>query len=148
MKRKKIASAPIVNLNAYREVICDKKKQVILVVDDDEIMRNAMKRILEAEGYNVLLAEDGMELSKVLETNKLDLILLDVNLPWVNGYELCEILKKDINFKKVPLILVSNQKDAENIKRGFAVGCDDYISKPFKIEMITSAVSKALINSE
>jgi CheY-like chemotaxis protein len=107
-------------------------------------MRNAMKRILEHEGYKVVLAEDAMALSKVLDTVQLDLILLDINLPWVDGFELCAILKQHPSLRKVPVVLISGRRSKEDVEKGFAAGCDDYISKPFEIENMSQVVAKAL----
>ena len=113
IKRKKITSKKVVSLSDFRGLKAAIDIRCILVVDDDEIMRSALKRILEGEGYKVLLAEDGLELSKVLETTRLDLVLLDVNLPWVDGFELCRIIKGHHSLKNVPLILVSGRKEKE-----------------------------------
>lgn len=145
IKRKRVASSSVVSLEDYRELKKTVDPRTILVVDDDEVMRKALKRILEQEGYNVILAEDGMELSKVLENRRLDLILLDVNLPWVDGFELCEVIKNHHSLKSVPLILVSARKEKEDIERGFSSGCDEYIGKPFDIDFMTGVVSKALL---
>src|SRR5690606_27649364 len=106
IKRQKIVSKKVVSLTDFRELRKSIESRSILVVDDDEIMRSALHRILENEGYKVILAGDGLELSKVLETNRLDMILLDVNLPWVDRYELCRLIKTHNTLRHVPLILV------------------------------------------
>jgi DNA-binding response OmpR family regulator len=144
IQRKRLASQDVVSLSDFRSMRRDLQQPTILVVDDDELMRNAMKRILEGEDYRVLLAEDAMGLTKVLDHSPLDLILLDINLPWVDGLELCSMLKRHLSLKNVPLILVSGRKTKEDVEKGFAAGCDDYVTKPFEIEAIVGAVSKAL----
>ena len=135
IKRKKITSKKVVSLDDFRELKAAIDTRVILVVDDDEVMRSALKRILVAEGYKVLLAEDGLELSKVLETTRLDMVLLDVNLPWVDGYELCRLIKNHHSLKDVPLILVSARKTKEDVEKGFSAGADDYVTKPFEMKV-------------
>ena len=144
MQRKRMVKEQVVDLNDFRNLRKDLQQPTILVVDDEKIMRNAMKRILENEGYKVNLAEDAMALSKVLEHTQLDLILLDINLPWVDGLELCSILKKHPVLRQVPLILISGRRSKEDVEKGFEAGCDDYITKPFELESISQAVSKAL----
>lgn len=134
----------VVSLSDFRNLKQTIETRTILVVDDDEIMRNALKRILEASGYKVLLASDGLELSKILEVNRLDMVLLDVNLPWVDGYELCRLLKSHHSLSKVPLVFVSARKEEEDIQRGFDAGCDEYITKPFDIEKMTESISRIL----
>ena len=147
IKRQKIVNKKVVCLSDFRELRQKVETRTILVVDDDEIMRSAMKRILETEGYNVVLAIDGLELSKVLETSRLDLILLDVNLPWVDGYELCRLIKDHQTLKDVPLIFVSARKSKQDIQSGFDAGCNDYVTKPFDIEHMTAVINRMLLKS-
>lgn len=147
IKRQKIVGKKVVSLSDFRELRQKIDTRSILVVDDDEIMRSALKRILENEGYKVVLAVDGLELSKILETTRLDMILLDVNLPWVDGYELCRLIKDHHSLKDVPLILVSARKSKEDIQAGFDAGCNDYVTKPFDIDYMTGVINKILLKS-
>lgn len=147
IKRQKIVNKKVVSLSDFRELRQKIDTRQILVVDDDEIMRSALKRILENEGYKVVMAVDGLELSKILETTRLDMILLDVNLPWVDGYELCRLIKDHHSLKDVPLILVSARKGKEDIQQGFDAGCNDYVTKPFDIDYMTGVINKALLKS-
>jgi DNA-binding response OmpR family regulator len=145
LKKAKLASGKVVKLSDFRELDEVSRPETILVVDDDEVIRNGLTRILEGEGYHVIVAEDGMELSKVLESVAMDLILLDVHLPWVDGFELCSLIKGHDLFKGLPLILISASKTEEDLKKGFASGCDDYICKPFNIERLIETVDKSLL---
>lgn len=147
IKREKIVNKKVVSLSDFRELRQKIDTRTILVVDDDEIMRSALKRILENEGYKVLMAVDGLELSKVLETTRLDLILLDVNLPWVDGYELCRLIKDHHSLKEVPLVLVSARKSKQDIQQGFDAGCNDYVTKPFDIDYMTGVINRMLLKS-
>lgn len=147
IKRQKIVGKKVVSLSDYRDLQKKVEIRSILVVDDDEIMRNALKRILETEGYKVVLAIDGLELSKVLETSRLDMILLDVNLPWVDGFELCRLIKDHHTLKDVPVILVSARKSKADIQAGFDAGCNDYVTKPFDIDYITGVINKLFLKS-
>ncbi|MEY4630792.1 MAG: hypothetical protein RIQ81_912 [Pseudomonadota bacterium] len=144
IKRQKIVGKKVVSLSDFRNLKKTIDTRTILVVDDDEIMRNALKRILESAGYKVLLAQDGLELSKILEVNRLDMVLMDVNLPWVDGYELCRLLKGHHSLGKVPLIFVSARKEEEDVRRGFDAGCNDYITKPFDVDKMTATIAKIL----
>ncbi len=142
MKKKKLCEAKVVSLTDFRELRKPAESKTILVVDDDEIMRAALKRLLEAASYKVILASDGMELSKVLEATKLDLILLDVNLPWVDGLELCRLIKGHGSLKHVPLLFVSGNKSEKDIQEGFAAGGDEYITKPFEVDTLLASIEK------
>lgn len=147
IKRQKIVAKKVVSLEDFRGLKAAIDTRSVLVVDDDEVMRNALKRILEAEGYTVHLAEDGLQLSKVLESTRLDLILLDVNLPWVDGLELCRLIKEHSNLKSVPVVMVSARKTQEDVQRGFEAGCNDYVTKPFDIDHLTNVINKMLLKS-
>jgi two-component system aerobic respiration control protein ArcA len=147
IKRQKIVGKKVVSLSDFRELRQRIDTRTILVVDDDEIMRSALKRILENEGYKVLMAVDGLELSRILETTRLDMILLDVNLPWVDGYELCRLIKDHHSLKDVPLVLVSARKSKEDIQSGFDAGCNDYVTKPFDIDYMTNVINRMLLKS-
>ncbi len=147
IKRQKIVNKKVVSLSDFRELRQRVDVRSILVVDDDEVMRNALKRILENEGYKVILAVDGLELSKILEATRLDLILLDVNLPWVDGYELCRLIKDHPTLREVPTVLVSARKSKDDIQAGFEAGCNDYVTKPFDIDYMTGVINKMLLKS-
>jgi two-component system aerobic respiration control protein ArcA len=147
IKRQKIVSKKVVSLTDFRQLKKSIDSRTILVVDDDEVMRSALKRILENQSYKVLMAEDGLELSKILENSRLDMILLDVNLPWVNGFELCRLIKDHHALKHVPLVLVSARNTPEDVKKGFDSGANDYVTKPFDIDYMTDTISRILLKS-
>src|SRR5262249_33202945 len=103
MTRDKITREKVVSLDEFRKLKKKDEPKTILVVDDDETMRMALKRIFETEGYRVLLAADGTQLSQVLDESPLELIVLDIGLPWINGFELCKLLKENSDLKKIPV---------------------------------------------
>ena len=147
LNKKAVAQSKVVSLKDYREVAASGASKTILVVDDELVMRNAIKRIFEKEHYRVLVAKDAMELSKIIEDTKLDLILLDINLPWVDGYELCTLLKAHPALKHLPVAFISGNKTEEDIKRGFEAGCDEYITKPFEVDDLQNTVNQLLLKS-
>ena len=145
IKRQKIVSSKVVSLQDFRSLQSNVEVHTILVVDDDDIMRNGLKRILDGEGYNVVLAADGLELSRTLETTRLDLIVLDVRLPWVDGVELCQLIKTHYSLKSVPIIIMSDRRSREMVDRAIDAGADDFIAKPFEIDAILSIVNRLLL---
>lgn len=143
--KEKITQENVVSLRDYRELKKNKEKpRVILVIDDDETMRSALKRIFESDGHIVRVAADGTQLSTVLDDTPLDLIVLDIGLPWINGFELAQLLKQHDDLKLIPLIFVSGKTDETDVRRGFEVGADDYIKKPFDVEKIKKTVNTLL----
>lgn len=144
MTKARIASQEVVPLDSFREAKKKLDPKVILVIDDDETMRVAMKRILETEGYVTKLAADGTELSTVLDDHAVDLILLDVGLPWINGLELAQLLKEHRDLKKIPLVFVSGNTSEEDMRKAFEIGADDYIKKPFDVDKLKRTVETLL----
>ena len=103
--------------------------QDILVVDDSRIVQAMVTDILEAEGYTVRQAENGRRALEKVAQQRPDLILLDVMMPEMDGYETCAVLRKDPEY--LPVLMITAKGDLEDLVRGLEVGADDYISKPF-----------------
>jgi len=114
----------------------------ILVVDDNPHARELLRAALVAEGYTVTLAEGGEEaLAKVAEEVP-ELILLDINMPGLNGYEVCSRLKGTEATRLIPIIFLTSMSDLEDKLRGIEVGADDFLTKPFrKVELLARAKS-------
>ncbi len=142
LAKSKMAKEAVVPLNAFRDI--NKKKsespKVILVIEDDETMRAAMKRIFDGDGHKTILAAEATDLSKVLGDSPVDLIVMDIGLPWINGFELAQMLKEHSELRSIPLIFVSGKTDEQDIKRAFELGADDFIKKPFDIDRLRKAV--------
>ena len=139
----RMAEKDVVSIDSLRSKY-QKKPASILVVEDDETVRMALRRILEREKHRVITAVDGTQLSSALGDEFIDLILLDVGLPWINGYELAELMKQDLYLKHIPIVFISAQSQEADIKKGFAVGANDYITKPFEVDEVVKTVNVLL----
>ncbi len=142
--RDRIVKENVVDLEQYRDLKTAKTPKTILVIEDDETMRRALARIFEADGHVVKAAADGTQLSSVLDDQPIDLIILDIGLPWINGYELAKLLKEHNDLKEIPLVFVSAKTSELDVKRGFEVGADDYIKKPFNIDKMKKSIDTLL----
>ena len=142
--RERITKENVVDLNQYRELKSSKEPKTLLVIEDDETMRRALARIFEADGHTVRTAADGTQLSTVFDDNPIDLIILDIGLPWINGFELAKLLKEHKDLKQIPLVFISAKTSEMDVKRGFEVGADDYIKKPFDIDIMKKSVDTLL----
>lgn len=139
--RERIANNSVVSLDEFRNLKKKTEPQTILVIDDDETMRAALKRIFENDGYRVITASDGTQLAGVLDDNPIELIILDIGLPWINGFELAQMMKEHEDLRRIPLIFISARRSDTDVRRGFEVGADDYIKKPFDVEQIRKTVT-------
>jgi DNA-binding response OmpR family regulator len=100
----------------------------ILVVEDDKNTNRLMSAILRSNGYDVITAFDGMEALKKLDEQQIDLMIVDIMMPNMNGYELTQLLR-DSNYK-LPILMVTAKELPEDKHKGFLVGTDDYMTKP------------------
>ncbi|MFY8162042.1 MAG: hybrid sensor histidine kinase/response regulator [Candidatus Kapaibacteriota bacterium] len=115
--------------NNFDSQILENKK--ILIVDDNALNRKILKEQLLKMGVIVTMAENGAEGIKVAKDTIPDLILLDIMMPLVNGYEVCKSLKEDYSTRDIPIIFLSAKIDSEDIVKGLRLGAVDYINKPF-----------------
>ena len=106
-------------------------KAKVLLVEDDSIQAEATKEILEKVGYEVLLADDGINAIKIVKSERPDIILLDLILPGLDGYEVCRWLKLDESTKGIPIIMLTVKKDLSDKISGLQIGADDYLPKPY-----------------
>lgn len=114
-------------------------RQCILVVDDEKEIRDLIEIYLVNEGYTVVKASNGLEALKVLERQEVDLIILDIMMPNMDGMELCMKIRKD---KDMPIIMLSAKNEDMDKIIGFTTGADDYVTKPFNpLELIARVKS-------
>ena len=106
----------------------DKKKK-ILIVEDDEFLVQMYATKLELQDYDVLTAGDGKDALKILKKERPNLILLDLNLPVMDGFQVLELLKKDVATKNIPVLVLTNYGQKEHIDRCLALGAKDYLIK-------------------
>ena len=116
----------------------------ILVVDDEEIVVDLHKRMLEKDGYEVIIAHNGAEALELVATETPDLILTDVFMPEMNGLELCEELKKSEQTNLIPVIMVTAVDDYDNKIRGIETGADDFLAKPVRSRELYARVKSLL----
>ena len=124
------------------------QKQTILIVDDNIDTVELLRKRIRAEGYNTEEAYDGEEaLRKVYQTNP-DLIILDVMMPKMDGYEVCKVLKTDDRTKLIPVIMLTAKSDVESKVKGLDIGADDYVPKPFDYRELSARIRSLLAKKE
>ncbi|KAF0249860.1 MAG: two-component hybrid sensor and regulator [bacterium] len=119
-------------------------KGEIVIVDDDPANLGLLFEVLKAQQYVVRVANSGRLALTVINSSPPDLILLDVNMPNMNGYELCERIKADPNTSEIPVIFISASNEAIDKVKAFRVGGIDYVAKPFQMEEVLARVESQL----
>lgn len=102
----------------------------VLIADDNEQNRELLDAYLADESYEILMAHDGQETMDVVEAQQPDLILLDIMMPRMSGYEVCEALKSDPEKRKIPVLMVTALNEMGDIEKAIKAGCDDFLTKP------------------
>ncbi len=149
LTKQRIAGQEVVALDQFRDAKNKIQPTTILVIEDEETQRNSLKRILESDGYQVKLAADSAELTSVLdEDHEVHFIIMDVGLPWINGFELAQMIKEHRDLKKIPLVFLSGQATDEDLQKAREVGASDYIKKPFDIDKLKTRIKEIFAEQE
>jgi CheY-like chemotaxis protein len=118
----------------------------ILIVEDEESLLKLESILLSSKGYRVTGVRDGLAALSEIEKSRPDLILLDIMMPGIDGFEVCRRIKENPDTKEIPIVMLTAKKSAADQARGAEVGADAYITKPFKslkiIDVITGLLPK------
>jgi DNA-binding response OmpR family regulator len=121
------------------------KKQTILAADDDPQLLRLVTRNLQLEGFEVVAVSDGQQALEQIEAQKLDLVILDVMMPKLDGFTVCERVRE---FSSVPIIIVTARGQDQDKIRGLDLGADDYLTKPFSVEELLARVRAVMRRSQ
>ena len=117
----------------------------ILVVDDDLAVRELIEIILHQAGYDVLSVADGKSAVEIAQKEKPDLVLMDVRLPVMDGYQACMQITSDPVTKHIPVVFISARGQVEEIRLGLSAGAVDYFVKPFSPELLKKRIQELLV---
>src|SRR5512145_1223903 len=106
----------------------------ILIVDDDVTITDLMKMLVSMEGHQPTTVNDSTKAIEVADTFHPDLITLDLMMPGLTGFELCELMHNDPRFSAIPIVIVSAKDDPASVEKAFRAGATDYITKPFGVD--------------
>lgn len=116
----------------------------ILIADDDKSMCQALQVLLQSQGYEVLLAHDGYELLRIAQEQPLDLILVDLIMPAMDGYEAIRQIRNDTRTSYLPIVILTARSTPDEVVTGFESGADDYIIKPFAVDELLARIKRHL----
>jgi DNA-binding response OmpR family regulator len=113
----------------------------VILVDDDREAREMLARLLQSEGYHVLEAANGLKLISILHADRPRVIVLDVNLSWIDGFELCRSVKRNEEFRTIPVLFVSGRTSKDDVNEGLAAGAEAYFPKPVDLPALLSKLN-------
>ena len=119
----------------------------ILIVEDEPGVAVAIQFLMEQQGHNVLIAERGEDALDLVYKYKPDLVLLDTMLPGISGWEVCEIIRLNPDYRHVKIVFLTARNTEVEIAKGLALGADAYITKPFSNNRLIAKVNKLLENA-
>lgn len=119
----------------------------ILLADDEEDIKTVVKMFLESQGYEVVTAYDGLDALEKASSEKPDLILLDIMMPLLDGFEVCKKLKENEQTAKIPILILSAAAHIDSVNRGLKAGAVDYIIKPFEPEKLREKIEQVLAST-
>ena len=120
----------------------------VLIVDDEPNILMSLDFLMRKEGYDVLVARNGKEALESLENKEPDMVLLDIMMPDVDGYEICQYIRKQENLQNCKVIFLSAKTKETDIQRGYEVGADFYLTKPFSNKNLIGKVKELLSNGQ
>lgn len=122
--------------------------QRILVVDDEPRILAMIRKRLETVGYKISTAADGIEALRKARAERPDLVILDLLLPDVSGFEVCALLKGDAGLHTIPVLMLTARSQAADVAEGRRVGADAYITKPYESDVLVEQVARLLARAE
>ncbi len=122
----------------------DAEPDRVLIVDDNEVNRDLLAKRLQRQGYEVTVASNGFEALEILGSMSLDLVLLDIMMPQMNGYQVLETLKADPALRHIPVVMISAVNDIDSVVRCIELGAEDYLSKPFNPVLLKARINACL----
>ena len=123
------------------------EKNKILIVEDEQDIRDLLIFNLQKEGFKVDSVDNGDSALSLIRKSNFDLVLLDLMLPGIGGFDLVRILKNDKETLKTPILILSAKGEESDIVKGLELGADDYMTKPFSIKVLIARINKILIKS-
>jgi twitching motility two-component system response regulator PilG len=120
----------------------------VMVIDDSKTIRRTAETLLKKEGYEVITATDGFEALSIIADNQPGLILLDIMMPRLDGYQTCALIKHHPVFRHTPVIMLSSKDGLFDRARGRVVGSDNYITKPFTREELLTVIEQYTDSSD
>jgi len=118
--------------------------RTVMVVDDSVTVRKVTTRFLERQGFNVIVAKDGVDALQVLQESTPDLMLLDIEMPRMDGFEVAKNMRSTQRWKELPIIMITSRTGDKHREHAFSIGVNEYLGKPYQEEALLKAIRSLL----
>ncbi len=122
----------------------EEQEKLVMVVDDSVTVRKVTGRFLEREGYRVITAKDGAEALLTLQDHLPDVMLLDIEMPRMDGFEVASNMRSSTRLKDIPIIMITSRTGEKHRERAFNIGVDKYMGKPYQEELLLNNIRELL----
>jgi len=119
-------------------------KSTVMIVEDEPGIARMIQVLLEARGFSTVVCHTGEEALRRMAEHPIDLVLLDVMMPGMDGYEVCRRLRADPQWRHVPVVMLTAKDTTRDMVLGLEIGADDYITKPFNLEYLLFSIKRVL----
>lgn len=116
----------------------------LLIVDDDKTTRKLLNLYLKGKGYEAVSAENGLDALEKLGMENINLVVTDMNMPYMDGIELTKTIRSDANLKNIPIIMVTTEADDAEKEKAYEAGVDDYLVKPTNADAISESIKRII----
>lgn len=116
----------------------------VVLVEDDRETRELLAKLLHHEGYEVMEAANGLKLISILHADRPHVVILDVNLSWIDGFELCRSVKRNEEFREIPVVFVTGRSAEDDARRGLEAGAEAYFRKPVDFDQFASKLREII----
>ncbi len=121
-----------------------KKKVKVLIVDDEPSILMSLEFLMKKEGYEVFIARDGSEALEIIDKEVPAVVLLDIMMPRVDGYEVCSLVKKSAHLQHIKVVFLSAKNKEADIEKGYQLGADLYVAKPFSTRTLVAKINSLI----
>ncbi|MFN8355498.1 MAG: response regulator [Spirosomataceae bacterium] len=118
-----------------------KKNMKVVIVDDEPAILMSLEFLMKKEGYQIFIARDGLEAIEIINREVPDIVLLDIMMPQVDGYEVCRYVRRTLGFAHIKVVFLSAKSKEPDIQKGYEIGADLYVPKPFSTRDLMKKVN-------
>lgn len=140
-QQRRLARLPSGDVHQQRQFEAAPRQRLVMVVDDSVTVRKVTSRLLERHGMSVLTAKDGVDAMALLAEHRPDVLLLDIEMPRMDGFEVATRIRQDQRLKDLPIIMITSRSGHKHRDRAMAIGVNEYLGKPYQESLLLQSIA-------